>query len=226
MATFTESFTQADGNLGNGWADLSSFGGSNPIIQVASNIGTINRSASDGNGAQKAHGLAITGGQDWQVTFDMEGHLTTDAGGVSFLLINSSFTGLGFFLGNAVHVQEFTAGAHDNITNVGRTQRSNSVRITYENATNEAIVYLDGVNHASNTTTFVAGPICLVNLYDTGYPTTKATIDTIVLQDSIGGTSASANSVNALVTATAANPGFAGVLPVLRGVVSSGMRPG
>ena len=187
---FSEPFEQPDGPLANGWTNPTSA----PTMQVVGGMGS-----SDGAGAYrvafKHHGVDVSG--DWQIDVDVDAP-TGDDEGVSVLLVDAAFKGVGFFAGNAVHIQEFTGGSeHINRTNNGRPgggspgHLAQHVRMTFRKATGEYVVYLDGEQWASASApedhfASTAGDTIVILAGSIHTPTYEATLDNLTLKGSIG----------------------------------------
>lgn len=198
MGTFSEPFTQADGSLGNGWVNDSLIGSTEPIVQVVSNKGsTLNSTATFV--ALKAHGLSIGSTSSvWQIDVDCTAPLIVGDGGVTIGLIKvdtvtPDLSGLGFFVGNAVHITEFAAnGTFTNVTNSGRpNEASPGVQlnhITLTHASNgDVVAYLDGSAWGNiNEPTLVAGTHAMIIVSNATSPTNETTVDNLVVQDFIG----------------------------------------
>lgn len=198
MASISESFTQADGNLANGWTNDSGLGAADPIVQVLSNKGSTNGTTANYI-ALKVHGLSITATSAvWQLDADISAPLIVNDGGVTLCMINTDtvtpdLSGLGFFVGNALHVQKFAAnGSFTHPTNVSRPGEASAGvlanHITMTHAANGDInMYLDGAAWGFiNDTTAHAGTSFYLSLSNATSPTNETTIDNIFLQDFIG----------------------------------------
>lgn len=198
MASFTETFTQANGALANGWSDDSDLGGTDPMVQVISNRGSTSSSTSE-HVAHKLHGLTVSG--DWQIDFDCFAPLIIGDGGINVWLVsNSTFQGWGVFVGNAVHIQKIAVGGgQTNLTNDGRPNegtpgnQQNHITMTHRGSDGFMEVFVDGVSWNSTTdNSQSAGNMVFLDLQDLNSPTTECWIDNLVVQDFIGSVTAPA----------------------------------
>lgn len=236
--TFTENFTGTDGaDLGNGWADDSAFGSSDPMIITRLNRGSVDTTVPQI--AWKLHGLSLES-HDWQIDFDCFAPLVIGNGGVAFgLLSNTTFQGWSIFIGNAVHIQKYNVGgSHTNLTNVDRPgdtgSLQNHITFTHRGSDGFMEVFLDGVSFATTTdNTQSAGNMAFLNLQDVNYATTECWIDNLVVSDAITGppagtnitgTSATVVSVagTGTITATTAITGISTIVTVIAGIGSIG----
>lgn len=176
MATFTETFTQADGALA-GWT---STGGTNLV--VVSNQGSSNNNTANYTGTH-AHGLTLTG--DWQIEFDCVAPLTIGHGGVTVSLLSGVGNGYGIFAGNATHVQKLVGGSPTNLTNDTRPAAAGHIKMTHT-AAGLFSTYQDGVLQGTVTdTSSSAGANVFLSIQTTESPSPECTIDNLVVTDSI-----------------------------------------
>lgn len=183
MATFTETFTQADGALA-GWT---STGGTNLV--VVGNQGSSNNNTANYTGTH-AHGLTLTG--DWQIDFDVVAPLTIGHGGVTVSLLSGVGNGYGIFAGNATHVQKLVGGSPTNLTNDTRPAAAGHITMTHT-AAGLFSTYQDGVLQGTITdTSSSAGANVFLSIQTTESPSPECTIDNLVVADSITGTTAAA----------------------------------
>ncbi|HKZ20296.1 MAG TPA: hypothetical protein VJQ57_09315 [Acidimicrobiia bacterium] len=186
MASVTYDFTQADGNaVGWGSAGLTD-------LYVKSNRASSNGNTSLQYGGTRAHGITVSG--DWQVDFDFYAPLVVGGGGVQIAMFDGSAIGWGCFVGNAVHIQEWTGGgAKTNQTNTGRTGEGSAggsgghCTMTHT-AAGVMKVYLDGVEWSTYTdATPAAGATLLVYVANLESSSYDAWMDNLTISDTITG---------------------------------------
>lgn len=188
MASFTETFTQADGTLGSPWFD----DGTDLPIEVRSNIATTVANTASYVGLV-FHGLTVTG--DWQIDFDLTAPLIVGDGGMEFGLRSSvDGSGYGGFIGNAFHIYAYDhVGGHTTLTNDSRPGegssgvRSDHCTLTRRGSDGFMETFLNGVHMGNNTdTNFVAGDLFFFSLRNATSPTNETSMDNLVIKDSIG----------------------------------------
>lgn len=142
-------------------------------------------------GAYKAHGLTLTG--DYQVSFWCEATDVIGDGGSSVYLLDGSFNGWMFFVGNAIHLYRVDAGALAGgsggyFTNWGRTNTGPTfIECTFTRSTNLFKLYYDGTSVLQleyTSALYNGGALMLVQNQMPNYPSGPANnVYGLVVQD-------------------------------------------
>lgn len=197
-------FTQADG-VASGWTQ----GGTNNLQVVSNKCST---TANSDFAGFRAHGLTLG---DFDIHATVTHSRNVDQGGINVFLMDPSGNGWGFFAGNALHIQKWTAQVNVNQSNDGLPGEgtggvgTDDIRLTRVGSTITS--YING-GQASQITD-AAYSTGLTNLVAMLYTTigTANTIDDLMVSDVVGAEWPPSGAGAALALRRGLNvPGFAG----------------